>query len=517
MKITPALPESIPALHNSDDSSVIVSAPAFAHTLRFLEPELEVSFQEFLKEKAHSNLSLYPSPKERFVLFSAIFLATLLVTGLSYLSDKESYDLAEGGLAIQFVGLLILLSAGLGILAVAYRQRHRSRQVSWLLVGLFLTTCSLYTVLDSSIVYMVVGGDELKPTLVGLIPIFLTMLGLQYLYSCEFCFFGFSCVVVTSVYLGVHLAAHDRGVSQVFLEFAVLLTCASFLTRHTLEKGMRLAFLLEKSEVKGQKSSKSSNSVPANSSVTYNTELEDILSKISNVHSILTDACAVVTYQDLRIRIKSALKDLDLASSKLSVQAPTLFPQPRVPVERIAPDIDDDDRVFVQQNFMMTKASDYASQAAPATQHEVVSLNINLEYGLSELLAVMNQLGKNWNFDMFFVHEITHGKPISIVGRYCLSKFDLSAKFNIADATAQKFFAALEGQYKNNPYHNNTHGADVLNSTFFLYNHSFIIGHMTDVEILGAVIATLAHDVGHGALTNRFLVNNRDGLAITCT
>jgi hypothetical protein len=166
---------------------------------------------------------------------------------------------------------------------------------------------------------------------------------------------------------------------------------------------------------------------------------------------------------------------------------------------------------------MMTKASDYATQAAPpVTQKEVVTLNINLEYGLHELVAVMNQLGKNWNFDMFFVTEVTKGKPIGIAGRYCMSKFDLTTKFGILDETAHSFFSALEGRYKDNPYHNSTHGADVLNSTFFLYNHSFLIGHLTDVEILGAVIATLGHDVGHSAFNNRFLVNKRDSLAITC-
>ena len=341
---------------------------------------------------------------------------------------------------------------------------------------------------------------------------------MQYLFSCEFCFFGMTSGATAAIYLGVHLAAQDRGSSQILLESAILSIAAVFLTRraYTLEKAVRLAFLLDINDTKGHKSSKSSNSVPANSSVSHSSELEDILSKISSVRATIADASAVVTYQDIRARLKNALKDLDLASSKLAVQAPNIF-QPQVPrVERINQDIDEEDRVFVQQNFMMTKASDYATPAAPATQKDVVSININLEYGLSELLAVMNQLGKNWNFDMFFVHEMTKGKPLGVTGRFCLSKFDLSAKFNIPDAIAQNFFSAMESQYKNNPYHNSTHGADVLNSTFFLLNHSFVIGHMTDVEILGAVIATLGHDVGHGALTNRFLVNNRDGLAITC-
>lgn len=37
---------------------------------------------------------------------------------------------------------------------------------------------------------------------------------------------------------------------------------------------------------------------------------------------------------------------------------------------------------------------------------------------------------------------------------------------------------------------------------------------MYPLETIAALLASLAHDVGHPGLTNRFLVNNRDPLAL---
>ena len=517
MKITPAMAESVSVLNN-DDSSVLVSAPTFSNTLRFLDPALEESFQDFLREKAHSNIALYPSSNERFLLFALLFLSNIVITALSYLVDQVSHELAGGGLAIQLVGQFLLVTCCLTFLCLNQKLKSDPKPIVKLQIGLYITSACLLTVLDSSIVYMVVGGDDIKPTLVGIIPLLVIFLAMQYLFACEFFFYGLTTSASLAVYLGVHLAAQDRGTSQILLEFAILVVFSAFLIRrlYTQEKAVRLAFLLDRQEDAGKvQKAKTMNTTPPVQQPFISAEPDDIPSKLNRVHSVLTETLGVVTYQDIRSKLRSALQDLEVAASRLATQPPS---EPAAPkVERINPNIDEEDRIFVQQNYMMTKPSDYADKsAAPATQKEVVTLNINLEYGLHELVAVMTQLGKNWNFDMFFVTEMTKGKPVNIVGRYCLSKFDLTNKFNIPDVTAQKFFSALEGRYKDNPYHNSTHGADVLNSTFFLYNHSFLIGLLTDVEILGAVIATLGHDVGHSAFNNRFLVNKRDSLAITC-
>lgn len=519
MKITPAVAESVSVLNNNDDSGFLPSAPIFTHTLRFLDTSLEESFQEFLREKADSNITLYPSSSERFLLFALLYFANIVIVCLSYISDNVSHDLPGGCVAIQFVGQFILVVSCLLFLCINHRLKSDTRPIVRLQIALYFLSACLFTLLDSSLVYKVVSSDDVNPAIVGIIPFCTLLLAMQYLFACEFFVFGLTTTASLAVYLGVHLAAQDRGNSQILLEFAMLVAASAFLTRrlYTQEKAVRLAFLLDRQEENGKvQKGKTMYATPQTQPPFFSAEPDDIQSKLNSVHAVLTETLGVVTFQDIRSKLRSALQDLEVAASRLTTQPP---PEPTLPkVERINPAIDEDDRIFVQQNYMMTKASDYVNPSvAPAVQKEVVTFNVNLEYGLNELVAVLNQLGKNWNFDMFFVTEITKGKAINIIGRYCLSKFDLHSKFNIPEDTASRFFTALESRYKANPYHNSTHGADVLSSTFFLYNRSFLIGHMTDVEILGAIVATLGHDVGHSALNNRFLMNNRDPLAITCT
>jgi hypothetical protein len=48
---------------------------------------------------------------------------------------------------------------------------------------------------------------------------------------------------------------------------------------------------------------------------------------------------------------------------------------------------------------------------------------------------------------------------------------------------------------------------------FFIEN-SNLIRHMSDIDMLGVIIAAAGHDVGHPALTNRYLINSRNQLAM---
>ena len=84
----------------------------------------------------------------------------------------------------------------------------------------------------------------------------------------------------------------------------------------------------------------------------------------------------------------------------------------------------------------------------------------------------------------------------------------------IEDSIIENYFSSLENEYLPNPYHNSTHGVDVMNSFIYLVSYSQILNCISSVEILGCVIATLGHDVGHPGLNNRFLVNIHDPLAI---
>jgi hypothetical protein len=146
----------------------------------------------------------------------------------------------------------------------------------------------------------------------------------------------------------------------------------------------------------------------------------------------------------------------------------------------------------------------------------IPKLEFYMDYEFEELISVLNQLGKSWNIDMFFITRLTADKPLQVCGKFFLTKYRLHEIFDVPEATYSNFFEALEQLYKPLPYHNSCHAADVLSSTVFLVNQSELREATTDLELFALIVAALAHDVGHPGVNNRYLVNSRDEMAFAC-
>ena len=77
------------------------------------------------------------------------------------------------------------------------------------------------------------------------------------------------------------------------------------------------------------------------------------------------------------------------------------------------------------------------------------------------------------------------------------------------------YFDLIESKYKDNPYHNKNHAADVVCSCLYFVMNSFLKESLENIENVAIIIACFGHDVGHPGLNNRFLVNNREDIATT--
>ena len=135
------------------------------------------------------------------------------------------------------------------------------------------------------------------------------------------------------------------------------------------------------------------------------------------------------------------------------------------------------------------------------------------EYGFDELQKVLQQFGTNWNFDIWFLYK-TARRDISLVAEYLFEQYSFGNYLRTSPDVFLNYFNALESSYNENPYHNSRHACDVTNSLIFFIENSNLVHHLSQIELLSAIIASLAHDVGHPGLTNRFLIYNRDPMAI---
>lgn len=124
-----------------------------------------------------------------------------------------------------------------------------------------------------------------------------------------------------------------------------------------------------------------------------------------------------------------------------------------------------------------------------------------------------------WNsVDIFKLAEV-HSQPLV---RLFASIWKARGWDNVLTASRRdclSFVSALEDAYKNdNPYHNRTHAADVVQASFYFLKRLEAKGDMMqfcgEFDFLVLVVAAALHDVGHPALTNDFVVKTHGALAL---
>jgi hypothetical protein len=67
-----------------------------------------------------------------------------------------------------------------------------------------------------------------------------------------------------------------------------------------------------------------------------------------------------------------------------------------------------------------------------------------------------------WRFNAFKLAEVTQGHPLSALGFWLMKRFDLIGTFQLDATKLARFLRKIEDGYPDNPYHNKTHAADVL-------------------------------------------------------
>lgn len=65
------------------------------------------------------------------------------------------------------------------------------------------------------------------------------------------------------------------------------------------------------------------------------------------------------------------------------------------------------------------------------------------------------------------------------------------------------FLKAVDWGYKDVPYHNKLHGADVAQTVYCILKSGSLIETLHDWQRMAAIVAGLVHDLGHPGVTNR--------------
>jgi len=119
--------------------------------------------------------------------------------------------------------------------------------------------------------------------------------------------------------------------------------------------------------------------------------------------------------------------------------------------------------------------------------------------------------------DVFRVEEECH-QPLTQVFMAIWAQRGLDALCRADRAAVLKWVHALEAAYRENPYHNRRHAADVTLTACYLWarlsEQQHMRGYCTEVDLLALAVAAAAHDVAHPGVNNEFLVKTQSALAL---
>ena len=161
-------------------------------------------------------------------------------------------------------------------------------------------------------------------------------------------------------------------------------------------------------------------------------------------------------------------------------------------------------------------------------QPEAILSNMNLTAECSMLVARSNQADAeiadmaarflqkvdNWAFDIHEFAEITNGRPLYYLGMSLMNRYAITEFFPIEESVLRSFFTQIESNYKQNPYHNATHAADVLHAMHFFLGVLGMAEAVKPEDVFSALIAAAIHDVDHPGVNNSFLINSSSPLAL---
>ncbi|KYF42118.1 3'5'-cyclic nucleotide phosphodiesterase domain-containing protein [Toxoplasma gondii ARI] len=125
--------------------------------------------------------------------------------------------------------------------------------------------------------------------------------------------------------------------------------------------------------------------------------------------------------------------------------------------------------------------------------------------------ALLTSVGVDWDFDMLHLNSQTENVIVE-VGYALLCR--LVPDLGCEEVRLIRFLHAIQMQYRDNPYHNKIHSAEVAHLTECLTRMLNAQRNMNSIDKVTLTVAALCHDVGHPGRNNQFFINAFDPLAV---
>ncbi|VDD92155.1 unnamed protein product [Enterobius vermicularis] len=143
---------------------------------------------------------------------------------------------------------------------------------------------------------------------------------------------------------------------------------------------------------------------------------------------------------------------------------------------------------------------------------KIPEYGVECNKGITEHIKMLDE----WGPDIFEINKLSRGHSLTAVTYTILKNRGLLKVFNIHSGPLINYLLVLEHHYRDNPYHNQIHAADVTQSMNVLISSPALKGVFSDLEVLSAIFASAIHDVDHPGFTNQYLINSRLKVCMRC-
>lgn len=123
---------------------------------------------------------------------------------------------------------------------------------------------------------------------------------------------------------------------------------------------------------------------------------------------------------------------------------------------------------------------------------------------------------ENFDFNVFDVEKLVGKKTL----HFCSNEiFELLNFFEdlIDEAVFKRFINEIEkGYYRESPYHNDIHAADVLQTTYLIMEKGSFYYKLSlnELDYLAVLLAAMCHDFKHPGIGNSYLINSIHPIAL---
>lgn len=474
------------------------------HNTRTSKSKYSLKFQNIDQENDYQHdiaLNLPDSfgvnSQDKYKSHMMIFYIIILLYNSSYLSNYFEDHSSANTVLLQ---CLLLTSLTVGTSFIFYyfyiKQKVSNYKNSLLIISYTVTLVAID--LNCYLIYSRLSSNHspIYYSILSIIPLFYTSK-----FTVFFSFIHYFLVnsFISVVYIVINLAS-SASTQNTILEFLLLISVVLIESK---------SFYYQESSIRDKFSSIHHIMKPTlkNQESTPKTDIEEI---IRNLKDSINLVPVILQTKEKRMIYAEKIfenlsKALNLLGSRSSVYS--------IDLEDLEKNLDSEDKIFIQETCIQPRLSLVRN---PSKYVMRKTIDVLKSYEIKDLVGILKRIGKEWNFDIFFLKDCTQNRPLNTVGCFCMQRYKLDSLFDIDFVVYQNFFASLEELYKPNPYHNSAHAADVLCSFMFLVNQSRFTDFIQDYEILAGIIAMLGHDVAHPGVTNRFMINTKHQLSLTC-